>query len=100
MRGIPGRVGVGDEEDVLVRRRAEAPGLVAKINGCLSGVERERERERERKKKKKGIHRISWTISNAPCDMIDVSHEVSQRLSYYVLYITSNFRLIPTHDEL
>lgn len=97
MRGIPGRVGVGDEEDVLVRRRAEAPGLVAKINGCLSGVEREREREG---KEKKGTHRISWTISNAPCDMIDVSHEVSQRLSYYVLYITSNFRLIPTHDEL
>lgn len=50
MRGIPGRVGVGDEEDVLVRRRAEAPGLVAKINGCLSGVERERERGKEKKK--------------------------------------------------
>lgn len=49
MRGIPGRVGVGDEEDVLVRRRAEAPGLVAKINGCLSGVEREREGKKKKR---------------------------------------------------
>lgn len=80
MRGIPGRVGVGDEEHVLVRRRAEASGFSCE-NKWLSKWRREKEGEGE---KKKGIYRISWTISNAPCDMIDVSYEVSQRLSYYV----------------
>lgn len=56
---------------------AEAPGLVAKINDYrISGIER-----KERRKEKKGIHRVSWTISNAPYDTIDVSHQVSQLLS-------------------
>lgn len=35
MREILGRVGVGDERGRFGQRRAETPGLVAKINGCL-----------------------------------------------------------------
>lgn len=51
MRGILGRVGVGGEEDVLVRGGGRSPGLIAKINDCrISGIER-REREKEKKKR-------------------------------------------------
>lgn len=51
---------------------AEAAGLIAKINDCrISGIER-------RERGKKGIHRVGWTISNAPYDTVDVSHETSQ----------------------
>lgn len=49
MRGIPGRVGVGDEEHVLVRRRAEAPGFSCE-NKWLSKWRREKEGEGKKKK--------------------------------------------------